>query len=514
MNNKKQKSSETMTNILWVSAGVLFLALLFARVVFPEYLGFTILTGLPLIGALVALVVQNQKALKSRSAAFGLNSAVTVALVIAIVGVLNFLSARYPAKLDLTQNKKHTLSDQSIKLTKGLTKTVKATVFTAQRDKFRPILDNYKALNPKFEVEYVDPFREPARVKAAGIHKADTLVLSIENKENKIDDLSEEKITNSLIKLLKDKSPVLCAITGHGEKSFSAADAEGYETTKKALTSQYYEVRDVNLLQETKLPESCDAIAIMGPTKAYFDPEVKIIRDYLSNGGRAIVALDLNLRGSEYNPELISVLEQWHVKPSSSIIIDPVSKMFGADATVAISPANSYSRESAITKEFRADCIFPISRPLDTVSGAPAGLKVEWIAQTTPNAFGSQIEKGAVHVNPAKDKKGPHNLIMAVEGKQKDSKAGKNSRLIVIGTSNIATNQFARVGGNLDLFMNSVSWVMEDESLISIRAKDDVSGKIEISQKAGSFIGLFTILVLPLLISAGGISIWWYRRKL
>jgi ABC-type uncharacterized transport system involved in gliding motility auxiliary subunit len=55
---------------------------------------------------------------------------------------------------------------------------------------------------------------------------------------------------------------------------------------------------------------------------------------------------------------------------------------------------------------------------------------------------------------------------------------------------------------------------MEDESLISIRTKEEAPGKVELSQKAASFIAILTILVIPLLISAAGIAIWAYRRKL
>jgi len=522
MKNSTQKSAETsggnstqtMTPILWIAAGVFFLALLFARAVYPEGLWLSILTGLALVGSLVALVIQNQKALKSRSAAYGFSSGVTVVLVLGIVGVLNFLSSRYPAKWDLTANKKHTLSDQSIKLVKGLSKSVKVTLFSNQRDRFRPVLDNYKTASSKFEYEFVDPFREPIRFKSSGLKKPDSAVISVESREDKIDDITEEKITNTLIKLLKDKSPVLCVSSGHGEKNVSGTDAEGYDSVKKALTAQYYEVKEVNLVQEAKLAETCDALAILGPTKTFFEPEVKNVKNYLEAGGRAMFALDLNLKGSEYNPELVALLEKWYIKPANSIIVDPFSKAFGLDATVALAPQNAYSRDSAITKEFRAGCIFPIARPLELLSGAPAGLKTEWLARTTADAFGSKIEKGSVHVDPSKDRKGPYNLMVSVEGKQKDSQATKNTRIVVFSTSNLATNQFSRMGGNLDLFVNSVSWVMEDESLISIRAKEDVAGKIEMSQKSGNFIALLTILVLPMLIGAGGLSIWLYRRKL
>ena len=109
---------------------------------------------------------------------------------------------------------------------------------------------------------------------------------------------------------------------------------------------------------------------------------------------------------------------------------------------------------------------------------------------------------------------GPLNAAIAIEGKVKDSKAARNTRMVVFGSSNFATNNFARYAGNLDFMMNAVSWVMEDESLISIRAKEEGPGKIELSQKSGTFIFLLTVIVIPLLIAAAGLGIWIVRRRL
>ena len=131
-----------MTGALWAAAVILSLALLFARSMYPELFALTVVIGIPLLGVLGALVSQNQKALRSRSAAYGLNSAVTVILVIGIVGVLNFMVSRYPLKLDTTKNKLHTFSDQTVKIMKSLQTPVKALFFAnlQQKEQFRPLL--------------------------------------------------------------------------------------------------------------------------------------------------------------------------------------------------------------------------------------------------------------------------------------------------------------------------------------------------------------------------------------
>ena len=517
-NNKTQSPA-----LLWTVTIAAAIALLFARAVYPEYLSLTIISGLVLLGALGALIQKNRTALKTRSAAFGFNSIVTTVLVISIIGVLNFLVSRYPGKLDLTKNKVHTLSDQTTKVVKGLSAPVKAVLFgkLQQKEQLRPLLENLQGLNPKFEIEYVDPDKEPSRVKTVGIRANGTLQLITGTRDVKIDAANEEKITNALIKLLKDKVITVCNITGHGEKDFNSNQADGYDQVKKALISQSYEVKDLNLIQEGKIPETCQMITIVGSGKAFFPAETKIISDYLASGGRALVAVDLGLSKEngagkgEHSPELMAILGSWNIKVSHALIIDPVSRMLQLEPTVPV--IATYSKDSPITKDFQGNSVFPLSRPLEIMADAPASLKLQWIGQSTPNSWGEtnfdSLIKGQVKFDP-EDFKGPLKVALTAEGKLKDSKATKNTRLAVFGTSAFATNQFARFGNNLDFFLNSVSWLVEDESLISIRTKEEGAGKIELSQKQGTVIFLVTVLMIPLLISIGGTVIWAVRRKL
>ena len=57
------------------------------------------------------------------------------------------------------------------------------------------------------KLEFVDPDREPTRAKEAGIKKYGTLHLQVGTRESNVDDVSEEKLTNALIKLVRDKMP-------------------------------------------------------------------------------------------------------------------------------------------------------------------------------------------------------------------------------------------------------------------------------------------------------------------
>ncbi len=504
---------------IWISLIVSLLATVFIYVGLPEYSWAPLIPGVFLLGSLGLLIKEYQRALSGRAAAYTINSLVTVLLVTGILVVLNFFVSRYPQKLDLTKNKLHTFSDQTNKLIKELKKPVKVTLWGTmkEREEFRPLFDNYKSLSPQFQYEFIDPSKEPTKAKAAGIKKYGTVQLVIGARDTKVEEVTEEKITNALIKLLKEKTTILCSLSGHGEKNFESNAQDGYESIKKAMTNQAYELKDLNLIQEGKIPENCDAIAILGATKGIFPQEAKLITEYLIQGGRAIIAVDLNIKGEEFTPELKPILESWYVRAVPALIVDPLSKLFGVDAAVPL--AFNFSSESPITKDFQGtQTPFPLARPLEILPNIPSGTKVTWLAQSSPKSFGymdlKSLATGQVKFEASRDKMGPLNLAVAIDGKATSSKANRNSRIVVFGSSNFATNQFSRMGVNLDLFMNAASWVMEDESMISIRSKEDEAGKVELTQKTGKMIFLLTVLVIPLLVAAAGITIWAFRRRL
>jgi len=506
------------TTLLGISAGILLFALLFSLSIYPELSWLNIAIGGLLVADLIGWALINKKNLQSRAVSYGTHSAMTAALVISILGVINFLGYKNPAKLDLTKEKIHTLSDQTKKVVKDLKNPVKFIYFqkleAAEQNKI--FFENYRALNPgKIDIEVVSPDKEPARAKHAGIRSYGTLQLLSGSRDSQVSDITEEKITNALIKLSKDSPQQLCVLTGHNEKSFTATDAEGLDSIRRGLINQAYEVRDLNLITEGKIPPSCNALAIWGGNKAFFPQEIALVRDFLNQGGRALVAIDTDLKGEDRSAELLSLLEGWHVRVGKAMLIDPVSRVLNLDPSIVILP--TFSKDHAITKGFQVNAAFPFTRPLEILPNAPAGLNVQWLAQSTPKSWAEsnfkELSGGKVQQDGA-DKAGPLNAIVTVEGKQKDSKAIKNTRLVIFGSSLFANNNYSRLMGNSDLFLNAASWVMEDESMISIRAKDSSTGKIELSQKQGTFIFLLTVIAMPLLIASGGIGFWAYRRRL
>src|SRR4051812_36153150 len=100
---------------------------------------------------------------KRRQNRYGALATVSVLVALAIVVAVNYLSARENKRWDLTAAQQNSLSDQTIKVLKGLDAPVKFTVFDKQTelDRFRTRLDEYAYQSKNVSAEYIDPDKKP-----------------------------------------------------------------------------------------------------------------------------------------------------------------------------------------------------------------------------------------------------------------------------------------------------------------------------------------------------------------
>ena len=319
-----------------------------------------------------------------------------------------------------------------------------------------------------------------------------------------------------MLKIMKEKAPTLCVVTGHGEHPFNGQEADGMKAVKDALEVQAYIVKDISLLEGANALKDCTALVLPGVNKAIFPQELKILKDYLANGGRMVLAYNLDPKAGQFPAGIEELLKDWYIKPVLGLVIDPVSRMLGMDTSMPV--IATHSKDSAITKDFQGNAFFPFATPLEIIPGAPGSLTLTWLGQTTPKSIlvsdMKALASGRVTVDPNKSKMGPFNAAIAAEGKLKDSKAEKKTRVVAFGTSQFATNNFAKYGINLDYLVNAISWVLDDESVISVRKKDDEASRLELSSRMAGTIAIFTMVIIPLLVAAGGIVFWLIRRRM
>lgn len=454
----------------------------------------------------------NKKIFNNRKFSQSASSISLTVIVIGLILVINYFGGHNQIELDLTKNKIHAFSDQTNKVMHELKADLRAEYFGDSNGKARytPLFENYQRLSNHFKIEYIDPNKEPARVRASGIKKINTLVLTYQQKSVKIDDLSEEKITNSILKIEKEKKQTACFVVGHGESSIEDITQNGMQSLKIGLEDQAYEVKEV-LLSNVNLITTCNSILMLGPHGDLSKNELKSLEEYLNHGGRAVFAVDAELAQKEkLSKDFRQLLNGWGVIVKDGLIVDPESRKAGMDASVVM--INLFNPTHLITKDYLQPSYFPFVRPIDPVAVAPSGLmSITSLAKTNENAW-SELDidsfvKGSAQYNEGVDiKKGMQSVAVAITGKH-------DTRIVVFGSSQMVNNQYARFGGNLDLFLNSVSWILQDENLISIRTKSDDEGRVELTEQNSIKIFWIIIVVIPFTIMLLGILIWLKRKN-
>src|SRR6266852_7852794 len=111
----------------------------------------------------------NTSWMQARQTKFALYTTVYILIVVAVVGVVNFLANRFNKSYDTTSTKKFTLSDQTLKVARNLKDNVSITYWD-QPSKFpaaRDLLDRYKNLSTKIDVQYQDVDKKKAQAIAA-----------------------------------------------------------------------------------------------------------------------------------------------------------------------------------------------------------------------------------------------------------------------------------------------------------------------------------------------------------
>src|SRR2546428_274654 len=187
-----------------------------------------------------------------RAMRYGLNTAVAVALVLGATVVVQALSVRHSARWDLTENKRFSLSPQTIQLLGGLKTEVNAVAFYRGDQPGKRVAEDLlkqyaRYSNGKLTWKSVDPDREPGLARRYGVESYGTIVLETKAKSEKVLDAEEEKLTNGLVKVTREGKRVVYVVQGHGEPELGNTDRPGFSEAKSALEKANYDVKPLVL---------------------------------------------------------------------------------------------------------------------------------------------------------------------------------------------------------------------------------------------------------------------------
>src|SRR6202171_4504377 len=189
--------------------------------------------------------------MKTRQTKYTLYVTVYLLVIVAVLGAANWLANQHNKSIDSTSNKKFSLSDQTVKVVKGLNKDVTITdyVKTSSFGTSRYLLHRYSNLSSKLHIVYLDPDKKPQVAKAAGVRSYGQIFVDSGMKKEEAKSLTEEEITGALIRSLKSGERNVCFVSGSGEHSIDETERTGYAAVKQALERNNYKTKTVSLLK-------------------------------------------------------------------------------------------------------------------------------------------------------------------------------------------------------------------------------------------------------------------------
>jgi ABC-type uncharacterized transport system involved in gliding motility auxiliary subunit len=461
-----------------------------------------------LLVALVGYFPDLVRFFSSRGGRLGANTAVLVLAFVALLGLVNFMGYRHSKRWDWTAEQLFTLSDETKKVVGGLKQDVRIIRFDKNvgRDSLAESMDEYRRISPHVSYQVVDPDERPDIARQYEVRQMGDLVVSSGLRTEHVKEATEPVLTSAILKVTQTRQKSVCFVTGHGERSLSDNDGQGYSSVQKELERENYTVKPVNLVEAQQVPADCDVVVVAGPKTGYFPEETESLKKYLDAGGKLLLLAD-----PATDPKLEPLLKEWNISLGNDLALG-VSRAELLSGLGAAAPIVTHYGSHPITEALtNRMTFFPMARTVGAADKKNYQKPVTELLLTSERSFAKvnwEAKQKELKFEQGKDQSGPLTLGVAEEQKN----GPKTARLAVFGNSAFAANAFLTQASNGDLFDNTVNWLAQDENLISIRPKTHTDRRVLFTRVQERLFFWFSLALVPGTVLVAGVVLWWKRR--
>jgi len=544
--------NQSFRNLLFLLFGItlVFLSRIFDAILIEQAL---ITNGLLVIG--IGLTLIGVITMRTEIAGFfkkqrGERLLRTIGLIGIVVALCN-LSIRFPARMDMTDAHRHSLSKKTSDMLARLETPVHITFFHDQL--MTETVDFYEqmaAITDKVTVEFHDPMLNPSMARVKGVEFAGTAIMESEDRKIQVHSPLEVDIANAVLKISQGIQQTVCFLDGHGEPDpFSLEKHDHMEGTggdhshglgsriliherhgmaklRTSLESMNYVAQKVSLVQGTASLEACDLFIVAGPQTRLMDSEVKTIDEYINAGNNVLLMLDPFIETG-----LEPIIRKLGVILDNDLVIDPKSHFWADVSSPAVTQYNRHSITEDIPLTF-----FPGARSLSPTENRVPETYVRPLVNSSTESFGEK-DASTASFTEGVDTKGPLTMIVIIERDPSrinkmqplledtrneeatpikstaDSEdAVRTSRIAIVGDSDFATNSFFHMLGNGKLILNTINYLTVQENLIGLEPKTMDIPQVTLTNEQMKGVFFMSILLIPSLMALIGIAVWWRRR--
>lgn len=472
----------------------------------------------------------------------GVHAGFSLLLALLVAVMLNYISMRHYTRRDISRDAYYALSGKTHSILRGVTNRLDVIVFFQPGQDGYPdiknLLQEYEYACSNLRIQWLDPDRDlPLTGELAaryGVQEPNVVVFDNQGRSMSVSaeaiadyDFTprmrglapvrtafrgEQAFSSAILAVTSRRKPTAYFLQGHGEGSPADPDPRrGFSRIAREIEQDYIKVKTLTFGRERDIPADCDVLIIAGPQTDFSMTELDLIARYLENSGRLLALLD-----TRHQTGLDLILEEWGALAGNDTVLDPTRTLTGRGDLFA----TTYYEHPITEKMDGITTVFYMPRSvrpaLHLAEGdSPDKPAVAWLVACSADGWAeTNLEDPNARFNVEEDIPGPVPVALAIE---KGPVPGidvhiRPTRLVVFGDSTFVSNK-GLVGGNVNLFMSALNWLLEREELIDIAPKPVQEQRLLISRRQQRTVLWIICAGLPGLVAAAGLVVWAGRRR-
>ncbi len=485
------------------------------------------------------------------------NLALQALLMLSLFGGLNYLARRHAWRFDLIPNRRYALSPETLSYLHQLTRPVRIVVTFDQNsdnDELERsahdvdnLLDEYRdatAANEtgKISFEHLDIYKDRREAEQLGITAVGDIIVLCDDRHRVVHftDLyvikntqrsafrGEQALTAAILDVSRTERDKIYFLSGHGEQLPDDVDpARGLSLLGDELRRRNFDIGIVNLSVAKKIPDDAALLIDAGPRGPFSPFEQELLRQFLANrAGRLILMIDPSRPFG-----LDHLLADWGIVADDDLVCDTGSQnvtdagdlmlwAYSAHPITQMLINNKIPLRIGPARSVRPD---PDRPPED-------GLTVTILAAASATSWGERDYADSLNTPPSytpgidvkgtAQTKGALGVIVASERVSARGAGGeilpfsvRGGRLVVSGTSELATNNRITSVGNQYFMLNAINWATDRDPQLNVPPQPIERYQLSLSELQLAKLRLGLLLLPPAAALVLALLVYWTRRR-